>query len=41
MKYYKGISAVRKASPAKLSYCLNAKAFIGFDDRFEYFACEC
>lgn len=41
MKYYKGISAVRKASPAKLNYSRNAKAFIGFDGKYEYIACEC
>ena len=40
-KYYKGLSAARKASPAKLSYCLNAKVFIGFDERFEYIVREC
>lgn len=41
MKYYKGLSAARKASPAKLSYCRNARVFTGFDGRFEYIACEC
>ena len=39
-KYITGLSAARAAVPVKMGYFRNAKAFVGYDDKYEYWIAE-